>query len=568
MQQTQILPSRFQLNQKKLLEYCGVGFAAATASALFFPMPPVATLLDNVKVSASVGMAVAALYIELKEKGWPMVTSSLKRRGVFASYAPSIAYPRAAASAPRAAVKPTARVQAKPQVQAKSNIRQEAELVVAFMRERGIRLNVDYHVSPGNYVFRLELASMQKFKDVDKLADDLERAIYRHRLANNLIRRGDQRAFVRCRFTMQPDVLEVNRPERKTLPYDDVRNELKPFAAMAGMTYPTREGSPLVWDFTKSAMPHVLVCGTTGSGKSGQLMTLAYSMCEATSPEHLVMYVVDGGKDALQSLSSLPHTVSVETDYQGAATTLQTVRRIIEARREAQDKGEDRRVLLVVDEFANLSDAILYELGKTAQTEFIRDFTFATSEGRKWGVHCAVGTQKALAEVTGSLSKANMALRLVGMVTDKNDAVTSTGRAGSGAERLAGEGDFVYVLGGFVTRYQVPWIEYPLKLANEISKKWQGKKRMEIVSPAVDEPESPTQSKEQKKPTTAKRAPISPEAELLLPGISTMWDNGNGKFYHGQLTIARGILGYPPGDFYKMKAEKFALEAWNAHEIQ
>jgi DNA segregation ATPase FtsK/SpoIIIE-like protein len=78
--------------------------------------------------------------------------------------------------------------------------------------------------------------------------------------------------------------------------------------------------------------------------------------------------------------------------------------------------------------------------------------------GREAGVHVVACTQKPTASVIGSLIKANFPVRIVGRVTDTNDAYVASGIAGTGAERLLGKGDFLVVAGGDTIRMQGAYI--------------------------------------------------------------------------------------------------------------
>jgi S-DNA-T family DNA segregation ATPase FtsK/SpoIIIE len=73
-------------------------------------------------------------------------------------------------------------------------------------------------------------------------------------------------------------------------------------------------------------------------------------------------------------------------------------------------------------------------------------------------VHLVACTQKPTAAVIGSLVKSNFPVRLVGAVASPEDAKVATGLAGTGAERLLGQGDFVVVAKGQVTRMQAAYV--------------------------------------------------------------------------------------------------------------
>jgi DNA segregation ATPase FtsK/SpoIIIE-like protein len=124
-------------------------------------------------------------------------------------------------------------------------------------------------------------------------------------------------------------------------------------------------------------------------------------------------------------------------------------------------------VLLIVDELANLLAVMDRDTSKALQ----RDLATIAAEGRKFGVHLAACTQKPLSEVTGSLTKSNMAVRFVGLMVGWQDAQTAADMPGTGAERLAGNGDFIYRNGPLVQRFQAPLV-LPLSAITAANNAW------------------------------------------------------------------------------------------------
>jgi S-DNA-T family DNA segregation ATPase FtsK/SpoIIIE len=104
-------------------------------------------------------------------------------------------------------------------------------------------------------------------------------------------------------------------------------------------------------------------------------------------------------------------------------------------------------LVLVLDELADL----LMQGGH----ELEADLTRLIQRGRSAGISVIACTQKPTSSAVGSLVKANFPVRLVGKVTSAIDAHVASGLAGSGAEKLAGRGDFILVAGGEKIRLQV-----------------------------------------------------------------------------------------------------------------
>jgi S-DNA-T family DNA segregation ATPase FtsK/SpoIIIE len=119
-------------------------------------------------------------------------------------------------------------------------------------------------------------------------------------------------------------------------------------------------------------------------------------------------------------------------------------------RRDAEGRSEPRLVV-VLDE---LADLLL--VGGQAMGETI---TRLTQRGREAGIHLVACTQKPTAALVGGLMKSNFPVRLVGSVASAEDARVAAGLGGTGAERLLGQGDFLLVAKGQVTRLQAAYLD-------------------------------------------------------------------------------------------------------------
>jgi S-DNA-T family DNA segregation ATPase FtsK/SpoIIIE len=105
------------------------------------------------------------------------------------------------------------------------------------------------------------------------------------------------------------------------------------------------------------------------------------------------------------------------------------------------------RIVIVVDELADV-----IETGGAAMESAL---TRLVQRGRSAGVSLIACTQKPTARAVGTLMKANFPVRLVGRVASAEDARVAAGIGGTGAEKLAGRGDFLLVAGGQIIRFQV-----------------------------------------------------------------------------------------------------------------
>jgi S-DNA-T family DNA segregation ATPase FtsK/SpoIIIE len=106
----------------------------------------------------------------------------------------------------------------------------------------------------------------------------------------------------------------------------------------------------------------------------------------------------------------------------------------------------DPRIVIYADELGDLC--------QTGGQAVIDLFSRSAMRGRECGLHLLVCTQKPSSRSIGSLLKTNLPLRLLGRMTSVEDARLAAGRAGSGAEKLSGSGDFVAVTADKIIRFQ------------------------------------------------------------------------------------------------------------------
>lgn len=190
---------------------------------------------------------------------------------------------------------------------------------------------------------------------------------------------------------------------------------------------------------------HLLVSGTTGSGKTELAKTIIASLARNGSSKALKLLLIDPQSQGFGQFSSLPHLL-----YPIVANSLEAKERLQELVGEMEERYEAGRtspaIVAVIDE---LVDLMLVD-GKETEVALTR----LTQRGRKAGIHLIACTQKPAASVIGGLVKSNFPTRLVGRVTSPEDARCGAGIGGTGAERLQGSGDFLLVKGGTITPFQ------------------------------------------------------------------------------------------------------------------
>jgi S-DNA-T family DNA segregation ATPase FtsK/SpoIIIE len=208
-------------------------------------------------------------------------------------------------------------------------------------------------------------------------------------------------------------------------------------------------GAPLLLRLTSPDVVHVLLAGTTGSGKTALARTMLVSLAMHNTPTDLRLMLIDPKQRGFAPLQGLPHIEGdVIHSHQAAVDRL----RALVAEMERRDRAQVSTpvVVLAVDELADL----LQTGGKAVETLLAR----LAQRGREAGVHLLACTQKPSASLIGAAMKANFPVRLVGAVASREEARYATGVTDSGAERLEGKGDFLLITKGKAIRFQAAWL--------------------------------------------------------------------------------------------------------------
>ena len=236
--------------------------------------------------------------------------------------------------------------------------------------------------------------------------------------------------------------------------------ELQPYTALIGMD---ADATALVLRFDSPAVAHALIAGTTGSGKSNFLRSVALSMAQNTSPDALRIAIVDIGEKGLGTLDGLPHLWRpIATEPNAAGALLAHVAQEMEVRR-SQDRI-DSRIVLFVDE--------LVEMLRFGGADMIRCLEHIVTQGLKHGIHLVAATQKPMASDVGSIAKANFPTRVLFRVMSGDDALVAAGCSGTDAHKLLGLGDGILITCGQKTRFQAPLVSDPRKSVESICKKY------------------------------------------------------------------------------------------------
>ena len=217
-------------------------------------------------------------------------------------------------------------------------------------------------------------------------------------------------------------------------------------------------GQAVVVDLAK--MPHLLVAGTTGSGKSVSINTMICSMLMTYSPKDLRLIMVDPKMLELSMYDDIPHLlVPVVTSPHKAAKALawavyemerryhlmsEAKVRNLEGYNKAADQSKDGElerlpfIVIVIDELADL----MMVAGKEVEQAICR----IAQKARAAGLHLILATQRPSVDVITGLIKANLPSRLSFQVSSKIDSRTILDQMG--AEQLLGQGDALFMSGG------------------------------------------------------------------------------------------------------------------------
>ncbi|MCS3757488.1 DNA translocase FtsK [Salinibacter ruber] len=263
--------------------------------------------------------------------------------------------------------------------------------------------------------------------------------------------------------------VDVPRPERQSAPLLPVldgaieRDDLSRYAVPAGV----KPNGQVHW-LSITDLPHMLVAGATGSGKSVFLRSLIISLSTLYSPEDLQLVLVDPKRTDFSLFNNLPHlrgNEGVITDAQEAIDVLAyLVNHELEQRTQQleeefymdiHDYNKDHPddpippIIVVVDEFADLSDVMDT---KEQRENFDLALKRLAQRARSVGIHLVVATQRPTADIIDGTIKANLPCRVSFRLESNVDSRTVLDQGG--AEHLLGSGDMLLRREGDTTRLQ------------------------------------------------------------------------------------------------------------------
>ena len=328
---------------------------------------------------------------------------------------------------------------------------------------------VEVHPGPVITRFELQLAAGIKVNRVSNLAKDLARAL--SVISVRVVEVIPGKSYVGLEIPNEHRELVVLSDVLQSEIYDDSHS---PLTLGLGKDI---SGRPIVVDLAK--MPHLLVAGTTGSGKSVALNAMLLSLLYKATPQQVRMILIDPKMLELAVYEGIPHLLSpVVTDMKESANALRWCVAEMERRyhlmsalgvrsihsynakvKRAIDDGEPildllanieqvgglepaapeelsplPNIVIIVDEFADM----MMVVGKKVEELIAR----IAQKARAAGIHLILATQRPSVDVITGLIKANIPSRIAFQVSSKVDSRTILDQMG--AEQLLGHGDMLY----------------------------------------------------------------------------------------------------------------------------
>ncbi|MEC1022489.1 DNA translocase FtsK [Bacillus paralicheniformis] len=328
-------------------------------------------------------------------------------------------------------------------------IHEQRELLDVTLENFNVKANV-VHVTQGPSVTRFEVHPEPgvKVNKITNLSDDIKLSLSAKDIRIEAPIPGKNTIGIEV-----PNLHSKMVYLREMIRSSEFRTNPSPLTAALGLDI---SGKPVVADLKK--MPHGLIAGATGSGKSVCINTILVSLLFKAAPSDVKLLLIDPKMVELAPYNKIPHLVSpVITDAKAATAALKWVVEEMERRYELfahsgvreierfnekvreQNMGEKLPYLVVViDELADLM--------MVAPNEVEESICRIAQKARACGIHLLIATQRPSVDVITGLIKANIPTRIAFSVSSAVDSRTIIDMAG--AEKLLGKGDMLFLENG------------------------------------------------------------------------------------------------------------------------
>ena len=364
----------------------------------------------------------------------------------------------------------------------------EAEQLVEKLREFDIQGRVSNIVSgPMITRFEFEPGPGVKIQRIENLSDDLCLALSAERVRILAPIPGKNAVGI-----------EIPNRQRRTVYLRDVltsepfRAERSPLGFALGTTI---TGDPYCADLR--LMPHILIAGTTGSGKSVCINSIISSIIYRSSWRDVRLLTIDPKQLELPVYNPIPHLMNKTTiDPKKAVNELNEVIRIMEVRygefanlgvrdiagynARAAEEGLEKKpyIVVIIDELADLM--------LRAPTEIEERITRLAQMSRAVGIHLILATQRPSVDVITGLIKANFPCRIAFQVASKTDSRTILDM--NGAESLLGKGDMLFLPPGMGDPIRLHGAFVSARAARQVVNLWTVAYLTEILQGKVENP--------------------------------------------------------------------------------
>jgi S-DNA-T family DNA segregation ATPase FtsK/SpoIIIE len=341
-------------------------------------------------------------------------------------------------------------------------VHQQAAMLERTFREFNTQVTVvDVQTGPVISQFELKLSKGTRLKKVQQLADDIAISLK--------VQSARVVAPIPGKNTVGVELPNEYRQIVRIREVMESRADAKEKYHIPVYLGKDVSGQPMIIDLTK--LPHLLIAGRTGTGKSVCLNSIIVSMLMTRSPEQVRMLMIDPKMVELSPYKTIPHLMHpVVTDMRKAEAILGWavekmeeryqllasvgVRQLSEYNKLSEDERRRRMgmidvseeewaevpqfmpyIVIIADEISDL----MLTAGKNVETHIIR----LAQKSRAVGIHLVLATQKPTVDVVTGLIKSNLPARIAFGVATRTDSLVVLDRIG--AERLLGSGDMLFL---------------------------------------------------------------------------------------------------------------------------